>query len=91
MLVSCPHSYFLTRCDKREYFDFVPKNNIGMSHIIAHIFHTRNISSTVFHRMYLYLHYSNFPRGKKKRRNDQKQVDDKKYACTQDRLRFTSK
>ena len=44
----------------------------------------------VFHRMYVYVHYSNFPQGReKKKKNDQKQVDDKKYACTQDRLRFT--
>ena len=31
---------------KKNILILSQKNNIGMSHIIAHIFHTRNISST---------------------------------------------
>ena len=38
--------YFEPSYNKKEYFDTALNIIIGMSHIIAHIFHTRNISST---------------------------------------------
>ena len=49
---------------------------ICMPYIIAHAFGTCNISYDAFHRIYF-----DFPR-EERRENDQKQVDDKKYACT---------
>ena len=57
------------------------KNNIGMSHIIAHIF----FINVIFHHLpysgcvYRYLPISH---EEETARNDRKQVDDKKYAYT---------